>query len=90
MIRLGIETSDDFLSKIHKQTHEFVSNVYDDIDIILPDWTDTDTTAQIQPRPTAQKHPQIKFFPPYFNEKSVLLNTIYSNYSYPAYSIYTR
>jgi len=95
MIRLGIETTDDFISRIHRRANDIVTNIYDDMDVILPDWADIDEPVDSQQQQSVQKYPSTpnnvrQNFPPMFNEKSVLLNTVYADYVYPAFSLYKK
>ncbi len=89
MIRIGLDFTDDFITKFNRRTNEIVSNVYDEVDTIVAAWSDIsgkDTPAE--PKAANTKYEQQKNYPPNFSNKSVLLNTVYPDYTYPKYSLY--
>lgn len=87
MIRLALETTDDLHRRIQRLTNDVITNVYDDVDVILPEWADSpDDFLPSKQKPVTEN--MLNNYPPQFSTKSILLNTAYSNYSYPKYSIY--
>ena len=86
MIRLALETTDDIFTKLRKQANDIVTSSYDDIDAVLPEWADSPDDFM----PSFNSTPKTKntTYPAKFSQNSVLLNPVYSNYTYPKYSIY--
>lgn len=87
MLRLGLDFSNDFITRFNKRTNEIITNVYDDVDInsILPNWSDSPEKKSI---PIESKTEKRKNYPLYFNNKSILINPVYTDYTYPSYTIY--
>ena len=89
MIRIGLGFTDIFITKFNRRTNEIISNVYDDYDAFIPNWSDsTEKISPSEPKTTVVKPENHKNYPPYFSNKSILFNTVYPNYSYPNYSLY--
>ena len=87
MLRLGLDFSNDFITRFNKRTNEIITNVYDDVDIdsVLPNWSDSPEKKSIHIESKTEKR---KNYPLYFNNKSILINQVYTDYTYPSYTIY--
>lgn len=88
MIRLGLDISNDFISRMNRRTTEIITNVYDDIDAVLPNWSDSSEKINPPEQKAEVKYNVSQNYIPYFNNKSILVNTVYTDYTYPNYSIY--